>query len=45
MGKEAKASGVAIAYNTRYMSHEFAMEAAKTLGTVLCKIIGFCTES
>jgi len=31
-GQEAKDRGVAIAYDSRHMSPEFAMEAAKTLG-------------
>src|SRR5690554_1546123 len=30
-GEDAKAKGVAIAYDSRHMSKEFAMEAAKTL--------------
>jgi len=32
MGKEAKSKGVAIAYDSRHFSQEFAFEAAKTLG-------------
>ncbi|MEH7523952.1 phospho-sugar mutase [Bacillus sp. JJ1503] len=32
-GSEAKAQGVVIAYDSRHMSKEFAMEAAKTLAT------------
>src|SRR5699024_8188035 len=40
-GNEAKSRGVVIAYDSRHMSREFAMETAKTIGNLGIKVYLF----